>query len=260
MKSPHLPSQERSHCAHRTPLPAPPAGMQRTLAAVWFFSGSADKSARSLSNFARVRGGKITVTFQLGRASTAFAFHTVEAAFQACKLRVRRPPSPGKEPEHEDAVRGLISALQDAVTGEAAKRLGSRAAWDRRGLTLDVAAWDAASRAVMRWLLTQRAAVDADFRETVLRLSGADTGTPVPLRHFARGLHYACKTTGEVVLKRDKGGRPTTAALNASLLGDDMVEIARAVVAAADAGAVGALVAAAEREAAAKLGGSVEPD
>ena len=205
---------------------------------LWFHSGSADAGLKSLSNFARVKGGHIVVPMQLGRTVVDTRFGTVEAAFQACKLRVCVPPCPSKSSEHEEAVRKLVSDLQDAPTGGAAKRLGTAKEFTARGLKLNVAAWDAISRPVMRWLLAQRAVVDADFRRKVLELSCAHSDTPVQLLHFARGLHYVSKETGERVVKRDKTGNFKPAALNASLLGDDMVEVAKAVAEAPDASVV----------------------
>ena len=90
--------------------------------------------------------------------------------------------------------------------GAAQKALGSRAAFAKLGVALDIAAWNAAAPRIMRTLIEARAAADATFvahcKDFVSR--------GITIRHFARG-------------KPEKGGFYRQATGDRLLVGRDML-------------------------------------
>jgi hypothetical protein len=175
--------------------PCPP----RTL---WFFSGAkAPKGTafdlKYLSAFTAVPGG-IPGWRGEGR------YHSVEAAFHAAKLEYADGSAGGSAcVEKVAAIKaGLDMELQLVTEGSVAKCLGSKGVWTLRGLQLRVPAWDAVSSEVLETLYRSRARVDPDFMG--LLRSIVDGGWN--LEHFARGLHFQCTRTGEIVTRGGVAG------------------------------------------------------
>jgi hypothetical protein len=170
----------------------------------WFAFNSADPEVKVLSNFYPCAPYVLRVMLPDG---TAARFHTVEAAFHSFKARCAKRMSP------EDAA-VYQQQLSDTKKGLEAKNLGSKKHWTSKGWDLDKVKWDAASRVIMQYLLALRAASDRNFCDMVLKYAAKG-----PLKHFARFLHYpSAKEPGVIVVKN------TTAGINASMLGPDMVD------------------------------------
>lgn len=162
--------------------------MPPALTEVWYASTSSAKEdgglRRYVSNFTAVPGG---VSGHAGRT-----YATVEAAFHAAKAGFVLPTSHGSV-----NLAAYVDALAvPTLTGKDAKRMGGRRAWEAMGLQLDKTRWDASSWKILRSLLQQRVAKDARLREAVRELTSYGS---VPLRHFARNVHYRSKSTGELV-------------------------------------------------------------
>jgi hypothetical protein len=113
--------------------------------------------AGKLSNFFPTPGGLLVG----GRR-----FSTPEAAFQASKLGHLLPPA-----EAQIASSGaLLKTLQDpALTGAAAKDLGSKKSFKSRGLRLNGASWEEAKKARMLHLTQLRMDQDSGFRAIIER-------------------------------------------------------------------------------------------
>jgi hypothetical protein len=154
---------------------------------MFFWSRAKDHEARYLSNFAKPEGGVKVSQNCPAESLRGLTFPSVEAAFQAAKTDW----SSGEQAAKEGVIDRLKNASIDSVL---AKRMGTRAAWEKAGLKLDCEAWNEASILVMEDLIRSRAAGDPPFAETIKKHR--------ELHHYDRfGLYWGCytKKTGELV-------------------------------------------------------------
>ncbi len=155
---------------------------------VWFHFTAANKDLSYLSNFTHVPD-EAGFPFTFATKHTMH-FSSIELAFHAAKffhlVGADRP---------DLAAQLSVHGANGRLVGASQKSAGGRKAFEHLGVALDRCRWDAAKGGIMKQLVEARAAVDPRYVDICRKLVAAGTR----IRHFARGVFYRSKATGELV-------------------------------------------------------------
>jgi len=135
-----------------------------------FFSRSKLDDGKYLSNFSVISDGDIVIDERFPiQMLNGKRFHSVENAFQACKLAISNAPM------------DLINNIQE-ISPMDAKKMGSKTMFKKNKLVLDVNTWNSMSYNIMRMLIVYRFENDIKFREIIQ--NAVKNG--MKLKHFDR--------------------------------------------------------------------------